>query len=184
MDTANSEKGVFALGDPNVTTRCPRTLRLFEVGSGALPHDQQTSAFVRQAALDGDMPRYESDHEARQRVRNEMQARGATADEIAAAVAKTVGGPEICSETGRTFECSVGCLTKKAQRALWAREANPTQAKVEAARTSAVETAAEVKQLAAVEETQLAAEEEAASASLANPFDPFVTDPVVIPTRH
>jgi hypothetical protein len=57
MDTANSEKGVFALGDPNVTARCPKTSRLFEVGAGALPHDQQTANFVREAAREADMPK-------------------------------------------------------------------------------------------------------------------------------
>jgi hypothetical protein len=57
MDTANSEKCVFSLGDPNVTARCPRTLRLFEVGSGALSHAEQTANFVREAARDGDLPK-------------------------------------------------------------------------------------------------------------------------------
>jgi hypothetical protein len=57
MDTSNSEKGVFALGDPNVTARCSVTKRLYEVGSGALPHDQQTANFVREAARDGDLPK-------------------------------------------------------------------------------------------------------------------------------
>jgi len=57
METANSEKHVFSLGDPTVTARCPRTNRLYEVGSGALPHDQQTANFVREAALATDMPK-------------------------------------------------------------------------------------------------------------------------------
>jgi hypothetical protein len=139
MDTANSEKGVFALGDPSVTARCPKTGRLFEVGSGALPHDQQTANFVHEAARDGDMPK----------------------------------AGEICGRTGRAYEVGSGCLTKAAQTAAFLREANPTQAKVEATRASAVETATEVKRLAAVEEAQLAA------SSLADPFDPFV-----IPTKH
>jgi hypothetical protein len=57
-DTANSERLVFSLGDPNVTARCPRTLRLYEAGSGALSHEQQTALFVREASLAGDMPRH------------------------------------------------------------------------------------------------------------------------------
>jgi hypothetical protein len=57
MDTANSEKLVVSLGDPNVTARCARTNRLYEVGSGALPHAEQTANFVREAARDGDMPK-------------------------------------------------------------------------------------------------------------------------------
>lgn len=56
-DTANSEKHVFGLGDPNVTARCPVTNRLYEVGSGALPHDQQTANYVREAQRAGDMPK-------------------------------------------------------------------------------------------------------------------------------
>jgi hypothetical protein len=31
--------------------RCPTTGRVFEQGSGALPHEQQTALFVRQAAI-------------------------------------------------------------------------------------------------------------------------------------
>jgi hypothetical protein len=148
-DTANSERGVFSLGDPTVTARCEKTGRLFEVGSGALPHTEQTSNFLREAARDGDMPKH----------------------------------GEICGRTGRPYETGSGCLTKTAQTAAFLREANPAQAKLDDTRASTVETASEVKQLAAVEEAQLA-EEEAASASLANPFDPFVTDPIVIPTKH
>jgi hypothetical protein len=56
-DTANSEHHVFSLGDPNVTARCPRTQRLYEVGSGALSHKRQTANYVREAAAAGDMPR-------------------------------------------------------------------------------------------------------------------------------
>jgi hypothetical protein len=44
------------------------------------------------------------------------------------------------------------------------------------ARAATVETAAEVAHLAAEEAESLAA--------LANPFDPFVTDPILIPTKH
>jgi len=55
-DTANSEKSVFSLGDPNVIVRCPKTGRLFEVGSGALPHDQQTANFIRELDRTADMP--------------------------------------------------------------------------------------------------------------------------------
>jgi hypothetical protein len=55
-DTANAERHVFSLGDQSVTARCPITGRLFEVGSGALPHDQQTANYVREAKRAGDMP--------------------------------------------------------------------------------------------------------------------------------
>jgi hypothetical protein len=57
MDTANSEKLVVSLGDPKVTARCEKTARLFEVGSGALSHAEQTANFVREAARDGDLPK-------------------------------------------------------------------------------------------------------------------------------
>jgi TPR repeat protein len=56
-DHANQEKHVFSLGDPNVTARCPKTGRLYEAGSGALSHEQQTANYVREAAAAGDMPR-------------------------------------------------------------------------------------------------------------------------------
>jgi hypothetical protein len=54
--TEHPERLVFSLGDPNVTARCPITGRLFEVGSGALPHEQQTANFVRQRDMKADMP--------------------------------------------------------------------------------------------------------------------------------
>jgi hypothetical protein len=122
MDTANSERTVFSLGDPNVTARCPKTLRLYEVGSGALSHAEQTANFVREAARDGDIPK-----------------------------------PGECDPKGRQYETGVGCLTRTAQRAIWDRNASPEQAKVDDARASAVETAAEVKKLATDEEAALAA---------------------------
>jgi hypothetical protein len=56
-DTANSESSVFSLGDPDVTARCPATGRLYEVGSGALSHEQQSENFIRQATASGDRPR-------------------------------------------------------------------------------------------------------------------------------
>jgi hypothetical protein len=56
-DSANSENLVFNLGrDPN-HPRCKVTGRLFELGSGALPHDQQTANFIREGNRDADMPR-------------------------------------------------------------------------------------------------------------------------------
>jgi hypothetical protein len=55
-DTANSEKLVVSLGDPNVTARDPATGRLFEVGSGAKSHAQQSEIFAREAARAADMP--------------------------------------------------------------------------------------------------------------------------------
>jgi hypothetical protein len=120
-DTANSEALVISLGDPNVTARCPKTGRLFEVGSGALPHDQQTANFVRERNHAADMP---------------------CAGE--------------CAPGGRAYESGRGCLTKTAQRAAWERDANPAVAKRDDAREAAVATAAEMKQLAAVEEAALA----------------------------
>jgi len=55
-DTTNSENLVFNLGD-DVTARCPATGRLFEAGSGALPHEQQTANFVRERDRGADMPK-------------------------------------------------------------------------------------------------------------------------------
>jgi hypothetical protein len=57
VEHANQEKLVFSLGDPNVTARCPVTNRLYEAGSGALSHQQQTAAFVRERDIAADMPR-------------------------------------------------------------------------------------------------------------------------------
>jgi hypothetical protein len=57
VDTANSEKHVFSLGDPNVAARCPKTGRLFEVGAGAWTHEQQSANYVREAARAADMPK-------------------------------------------------------------------------------------------------------------------------------
>jgi hypothetical protein len=54
-DTANSDKLVFGLGEE--IQRCPKTGRAYEVGSGALSHEQQTANFVREAARFGDMPK-------------------------------------------------------------------------------------------------------------------------------
>jgi hypothetical protein len=55
-DTANSEKLVFSLrGD--VTARCETTARLYEVGSGALSHAEQTANFVRERDLVGTRPK-------------------------------------------------------------------------------------------------------------------------------
>jgi hypothetical protein len=57
MDTANSEKLVFNLGDDPNHPRCSVTGRLFEVGSGALSHAEQSANFAREAALAADMPK-------------------------------------------------------------------------------------------------------------------------------
>jgi hypothetical protein len=54
-DTANSDKHVFGLGEE--IQRCPQTGRAYEVGSGALPRDQQTANFVREAARAANMPK-------------------------------------------------------------------------------------------------------------------------------
>ena len=56
-DQPNAENLVFSLGDPRVTARCEKTGRLFEVGSGALPHAEQSANFVRDAARAADMPK-------------------------------------------------------------------------------------------------------------------------------
>jgi hypothetical protein len=53
-DTANSDNLVFGLG--NEMERCPKTGRAYEVGSGALPHDQQTENFVRESDRAGTRP--------------------------------------------------------------------------------------------------------------------------------
>jgi hypothetical protein len=57
---------------------------------------------------------------------------------------------------GRRYETGRGCLTKTAQREMWARESNPEIAKIADAHATAVEAAAEVKDLAAAEEFALA----------------------------
>jgi hypothetical protein len=104
----------------------------------------------------------------------DVQAAGFAREAAAAADRPKEGERDEIS--GRSFEVGSGSPGKAAQRAQFAREANPTQAKVDNARASAVETAAEVAHLAAEEAESLAA--------LANPFDPFVADPIVIPTKH
>ena len=45
-DTENADNLVFGLGNP--MRRCPVTGRPFEVGSGALPEEQQTANFIRE----------------------------------------------------------------------------------------------------------------------------------------
>jgi hypothetical protein len=107
--------------------RCPKTGRLYEVGSGSLPREQQTASFVREAESTADMPRYETDKEARQRVRLEMQRQGASAAEITDALAEVVGGPEICPQTGRPFTCGSGCLPKSAQTRQFLEELWPAE---------------------------------------------------------
>jgi hypothetical protein len=62
-----------------------------------------------------------------------------------------------CDPKGRLYETGSGCLTKTAQRAMRDRNANPAQAKLDDARATAAEAAAEVKQLATAEEAALAA---------------------------
>jgi hypothetical protein len=140
-DTANSEKLVFGLGDPAVTERCSITGRLFEVGSGALSHADQSANFVREAQRAADIPKYESDAEARQRVRREMEKLGAPTSEIAAAVAKTVGGPEICVQTRRPFDCSNGCLTKTAQTRQFLNDLSPAEKAQRSAAAAALQAA-------------------------------------------
>jgi hypothetical protein len=55
MDTANSDRLVFGLGEE--IQRCSRTGRAYEKGSGALSHAEQTANFVREAARAADMPK-------------------------------------------------------------------------------------------------------------------------------
>jgi hypothetical protein len=55
-DTANSERLVVSLGDPNVTARDLATGRLFEVGVGAKSHAEQSARFAAEAAREADMP--------------------------------------------------------------------------------------------------------------------------------
>ncbi len=47
-----SEQRVFGAD----AERCARTGRIFETGSGALPREQQTARFLREAATAADMP--------------------------------------------------------------------------------------------------------------------------------
>jgi hypothetical protein len=55
-DTANSESLVFNLSrDPN-HPRCKVTGRLFELGSGALPFDQQSANFIAEQNHAADRP--------------------------------------------------------------------------------------------------------------------------------
>ena len=56
-----------------------------------------------------------------------------------------------CAPDGRAYETGAGCLTKSAQRASWARAADPVQARTEDARAAATEAATEVQRLASVE---------------------------------
>ncbi|KJC59900.1 hypothetical protein UP10_14485 [Bradyrhizobium sp. LTSPM299] len=56
-DTANSEGLVFNLGRDANHPRCKVTGRPYEVGSGALPHEQQTANFVRERGRLADMPK-------------------------------------------------------------------------------------------------------------------------------
>jgi hypothetical protein len=44
-------------GPPKPPARCPRTGRIYEDGSGALSHEEQTAMFLRQQAIANDMPR-------------------------------------------------------------------------------------------------------------------------------
>lgn len=106
---------------------CSETGRPYERGSGSLSKEQQTAQFVQDRDRASELPKYESDVEARQRVRNEMQARGATADEIAAVLAITVGGPEKCVFTGREFEHGSGCLPKSIQTRQFLEELAPAE---------------------------------------------------------
>jgi hypothetical protein len=87
-DTANSERLVVSLGDPNVTARDPATGRLFEVGQGAKSHAEQSARFAAEAARASDMPlpgesapngrRYEAGRGALTKTeQREMWARGA-----------------------------------------------------------------------------------------------------------
>jgi hypothetical protein len=74
--------------------------------------------------------------------------------------------------TGEVFEQGLHALPRDVQAAQFLKNASPQRAKLDDVRANVV-TAAEV-----------AAEEEVDAASLANPFDPFVADPIVIPTKH
>lgn len=56
-DTANSENLVFNLGGDSAHPRCDVTGRLYELGSGALSHEQQTANFVRERDFAGTPPK-------------------------------------------------------------------------------------------------------------------------------
>jgi len=76
--------------------------------------------------------------------------------------------------TGEVFEQGLHALPRDVQAAQFLMKyAGPQQSKLDDPRAATVATAAEV-----------AAEQEVDAASLANPFDPFVADPIVIPTKH
>jgi hypothetical protein len=97
VDQPNQDVLVFSHGDPNVTARCPKTGRLFEAGSGALPHEQQTANYVREAAQE------------------------------AAFAADAPKDGEFCPQTGRPYEVGSGALTKTAQSRMFLQDLSPAQ---------------------------------------------------------
>ncbi|SHH38109.1 hypothetical protein [Bradyrhizobium erythrophlei] len=126
-DTANSESLVFSLGDPSVAARCPTTGRLYEVGSGATSHEHQTANFIRERDRAADMPKHETDAEARRRVQRQMEQRGASADEVAVGVANATPMRDCCPQTGREYEDGSGALPKAAQTRRFLSELPPEQ---------------------------------------------------------
>lgn len=106
---------------------CPVTGRPYEQGSGALPHEQQTANYVREAGIEADKPNYETDDGARTRVRRQMERSGASTKEIETALKNVVGGPECCPQTGRPYECGSGAITKTAQTRNFLNELTPAE---------------------------------------------------------
>jgi hypothetical protein len=70
--------------------------------------------------------------------------------------------------TGEVFEQGLHALPRDVQAAQFLRKVGPHPSRTATVANPAAE----------------AAEDEANAASLANPFDPFVADPIVFPTKH
>jgi hypothetical protein len=84
------------LGGPEqIVARCPVTGRRYEDGSGALPHEEQTAMFIRDAAIKADTPTDSGfPHHIRPR----------------------------CPQTNREYECGPGAGTRAQQTARFLEE--------------------------------------------------------------